>query len=111
MISTVLAMMVMAPPSADVINRARLDYTRCLRATMKTSLKDKIDVAAFEAAAVAACAPKAQLLRTAIVAADTAAGIKRASAEENASADLEDILVNTRESYADYLSSGTLPQN
>jgi hypothetical protein len=111
MISAVLAMLVMAPPSADVINRARLDYTRCLRATMKTSLKEKIDVAAFEAAVVPACAAKAQVLRTAIVAADTAAGIKRTAAEENASADLEDILLNTRESYADYLTSNTLPQN
>ena len=111
MISTVLAMMVMAHAPADVINRARMEYTRCLRATMKVSLKDKKELADFEAAVGPACAAKAQSLRSAIVAADTSAGIKRAAAEEGAGMELEDILANTRELYIDYLKTNMVPQD
>jgi hypothetical protein len=109
MISTVLAMMVMAP--ADVVNRARLDYTRCVQATLKTSLQQKMDLPGFETAAAEACAAKAKSLRTAIVAADTAVGIKRAAAEEGAGLELDDILTNAKENYSDFLKSGASPKS
>ena len=111
MISTVLAMMVMAPPPADAVNRARLDYTRCLQATLKTSLQQKMDLPGFEAAAAQACAAKAQSYRTAAVAADTAVGIKRAAADANAGADLDDILATAKENYADFLKTGASPRS
>ena len=109
MISTVLAMMAMAP--VDNVNRARIDYTRCLQATLKTSLQQKMDLPGFEAAAAQACAAKAQSYRSAAVAADTAVGIKRAAADANAGADLEDILATARENYADFLKSGSAPKS
>jgi uncharacterized protein YfdQ (DUF2303 family) len=106
MISTVLAVMLAAaaPGPADKIAVARKEYTRCLKAFMDKSVKDKTEVSTFKAALATTCADKEQAFRSAVVAADVAAGIKRAAAEETAKTDVEDIRLNTSETYEGILN-------
>ena len=111
MISTVLTMMLAAAPAPAVLNSARREYSTCLQAFMKSSLKEKMDPAAFDAALAPACESKAQAFRGASIAADTAIGIKRAAAEENAGTELEDLRANTKEYYRTYHRIGSAPEH
>ena len=112
MISSVLAMALAAAapgPSADAIARARKAYSACLSGFMKKSLKDGAEEAAFESGLAPACTAQEQAFRAAVIAADTASGMKRAAAEENAGMEVEDILANTKEMFKDYKSTNTSP--
>jgi hypothetical protein len=112
MISSVLAMTLAAAapgPSPDAITRARKAYSACLSGFMKKSLKDGAEPAAFESGLAPACATQEQAFRTAVIAADTASGIKRAAAEENAKFEVDDILNNTKEMFKDYKATNTSP--
>jgi hypothetical protein len=113
MISSVLAMTLAAAApgqsAADSIARARKAYSACLSGFMKKGLKDGMEDAAFESGLAPACSGQEQAFRTAVIAADTAAGIKRAAAEENAGLEVEDILTNTKEMFRDYKSTNTTP--
>lgn len=108
MISTVLAMLMMAPP-ADSVARARKEYSACLSGFMKKGLKDDMEDAAFEAGIAPACTAQEQKFRAAVIAVDTAAGIKRADAEEGAGLEVEDLLSNTKAMFKDYKSTNTSP--
>jgi hypothetical protein len=44
-----------------------------------------------------------------VVSVDTAAGLKRAAAEENADLEISDMLANIKEAFKDYKSSNTSP--
>ena len=96
MISSVLAMLLLAP-SPQAIVAARKDYSACLSNFRKEKAKDKLDLAAFETGIDAACSAKAQQLRSAIIAVDTAAGIKRAAAEQGAGDEIEMLRENIKE--------------
>ena len=113
MISSVLAMTLAAAApgasAADSIARARKAYSACLSGFMKKSLKDKAEDAAFESGLAPACVTQEQAFRAAVISADTAAGIKRAAAEENAKFEVDDILNNTKEMFKDYKSTNTSP--
>ena len=111
MISALLATMLLAAPSPDGLARARKEYSACLSAFMKVSLKEKKDPAAFDTGAAAACTPKEQAFRASSISFDLAVGIRRAAAEESASMEIQDILANAKEMYRDYLSSNTAPAN
>ncbi len=108
MISAVLAAMIAAAPApADKIAMARKDYSQCLRAFMDKGVKDKMEPAAFKAALATTCTDKEQVFRSAVIAADVAAGLKRASAEQNAALDIDDIRTNTAETFEGFMT----PQN
>jgi hypothetical protein len=112
MISSLLAMTLAAAapgPSPDAIARARKAYSACLTGFMKKSLKDKAEEAAFASGLSPACATQEQAFRTTVVAADTAAGIKRAAAEENAKFEIDDLLTNAREMFKDHQANNTAP--
>jgi hypothetical protein len=112
MISSMLAMALAAAapgPSPDAIARARKAYSVCLSGFMKKSLKDGVEDAAFASGLSPACATQEAAFRQTVIAADTAAGIKRAVAEENAGLEVEDILSNTKEMFKDYKESKTSP--
>ena len=114
MISSVLAMALAAaaPGSpSDGLARARRDYSSCLSGFMKKGLKDKMDLDAFGAALGPACAAQEQAFRSAAISVDTAAGIKRAAAEENARMEVADMLANAKEKFEVYKSSNTLLEN
>lgn len=108
MISSVLAMLLLAQP-AD-LPRARKEYSACLSGFMKKSLKEKVEDSAFESGLAAACSAQEQKFRSVVVATDTAAKIKRAEAEENATMEISDMLANTKEMFKDYKSSNTSPR-
>ena len=102
MISSVLAMALAAAapgPSPDAIARARKAYSACLGGYLKKSLKDGAAGAAFESGLTTACASQEQAFRAALISVDTAAGIKRAAAEENAGLEIDDMVANTKETY------------
>ena len=103
MISTVLAMLMMAPSPAVIAN-ARRDYSMCLDSFMKKGIKDKMEQAAFESGMVPACAAKEAAFRSVVVAADMAVGIKRADAEENATLEIDDIQLNIKELFRDTMT-------
>ena len=109
MISSVLALMLMAAPSPEAVARARNDYNGCLTALMNKSLKDDTTVDAFKASLGPACAAKEQAFRTIVIAVDTAAGIKRADADENAAFEIEDMVANTLETFRGYRAGGIAP--
>jgi len=115
MISSVLAMALAAaapgPSAADSIARARKAYSACLSGFMKKSLKDGAEDAAFENGLSPACAAQEQAFRAAVIAADTASGMKRAAAEANAGTEVEDILSNTKEMFKDYKATNTSPSS
>lgn len=107
MISTVLAMLLMAPPSPTVIATARRDYSSCLSDFMKKGVKEKMEAATFESGLIPACAAKEAAFRSAVVAADMAAGIKRAEAEGNAKFEVEDLQTNIKETFRDTMTPKT----
>ena len=109
MISTLLALL-LGPAQIDAVNRARTDYSRCVTTQMKTSLKERADEAGFQASLAAACGGKAQVLRSASIAADTSMGIKRADAEEGAQMELDDILLNAKENFVAHKEGNTYPE-
>ena len=110
MISSALALALLAAPSPEAINRARIDFTKCVSAHVKKSLVDKLEADAYEAGLSAACGGKEQAYRSTAIAADTAVGIKRAEAEENAQFVVEDILTNAKETFVDFKATGAIPQ-
>ena len=109
MISSVLALAMLAQPAAD-LPRARKEYSACLSGFMKKSLKDKVEEPAFESGLAAACSAQEQKFRAIVIATDTAAKIKRADAEENATLEITDMQTNTREMFKDYKSTNTYPR-
>ena len=102
MISSVLALALAAAapgPSPDALARARKAYSACLGGYLKKSLKDGAKSADFESGLPAACTAQEQAFRAASIAIDSAAGIKRAAAEENAGLEVDDMIANTKETY------------
>jgi hypothetical protein len=106
MISTVLAMLLMAP-SPEAVALARRDYSRCLSDFMKKSVKERIEPTAFDAALVPACAAKEAAFRNVVISVDLAAGIKRAVAEEGAGFEIEDLQANVKETFRDSIKPQT----
>lgn len=107
MISSVLALTLAAAapgPSPETIAPARKAYLACLGAFMKKGVADKMAVDAFDAAIAPACAAQEQAFRTAVIAVDTGAGVKRAAAEENAGLEVEDMLANMKETFKDAMT-------
>ncbi|TMJ11461.1 MAG: hypothetical protein E6G94_16090 [Alphaproteobacteria bacterium] len=110
MISYVLALMLAAgPASADKLALARREYSHCLKAFMDQSVKDKMTKEAFATALPTACSDKLQTFRTYSISSDTAVGIKRAVAEENAASEVQDLMANTKELFTDYTTPEPAP--
>ncbi|HZG08806.1 MAG TPA: hypothetical protein VEZ70_07500 [Allosphingosinicella sp.] len=112
MISTVLAFALASAAQgapADNIARARKEYSACLSGFMKKSLKEDMEETAFAGGLGPACTAQEQKFRAAVISADTAAGLKRAAAEENAGTEVDDIRANQVEMFKDYKSTNTRP--
>jgi hypothetical protein len=101
MISSVLAMLILAPQPLDAVVRSRKEYLACLTGVMQKSLKEKAEEPAFVTGLASTCAAQEQKFRAAVVAADTAVGIKRADALENADLEISDMVANIKESFKD----------
>lgn len=109
MISSALALMFLAAPSPEAVARARNDYNRCVIEHLKKSLKDGAEEAIFESGLAPACAAKETAFRSVVVAVDTAAGIKRAAAQEGADFEVEDMVTNAKELFRDHKANNTMP--
>ena len=99
MISITLAAMLAAAPAAGPPAQPRKAYAACLLKFEKAKNGEKLSSDEFVAAAKAACAPQEAAFRKSLVDYDVRTGMKRADAEEGASLQIEDYLVNTAETF------------
>jgi len=91
-------------PSPTMINAPRKAYSACIHDFEHKSLDGKMAAADYETAIKAACASEAKALTSALVSVDVGNGVKRASAQSNAAADLDDYVQTSIERYRDEMS-------
>lgn len=95
----------------DATNTSRQAFSTCLRDYMRTSLEQRMEPAAFEAAVPQQCADRGATFRAALVDRDARTGGGRARAEEDAQMTMDDMRAATVERYRDQLeASGPAPQ-
>jgi hypothetical protein len=99
----------LAAPQANSLLQPRKNYVACLTKFQKSSLREKMEPAAFTTAVKTACPVESGTLKKALVDYDVAMGVKRAEANSNAQFDLEGYTSNMEESYKDYFESGARP--
>lgn len=110
MISHVLVFALLAGPAQVTnLNQARKSYAGCLSTLLKTQLKDRVAPDAFETAIAQSCKTEETAFRSASVTTDVSMGTSRASAEESASFEINDMVDNTKQRYKDYLETNTEP--
>jgi hypothetical protein len=78
----------------------RKNYSVCLNRFSKEKMEAKLDAETFKAAAKTACASEEAAFRKSIVDYDVKMGVKRAEAEEGATLQVEDYLINTADTYS-----------
>lgn len=100
---------VAAAQPADLMIKARDDYTGCLRKFVTEGLDRKMDPAEFDKALQPACEKQETAFRNAIIAADKADKMSDADAQEDAQFQVEDYLDKFQNSYRDYLETNTRP--
>jgi hypothetical protein len=115
MISHVLLMTLLAAPAAPASSaanptQARKALASCLNEAVKTDLDAKVEPAAFQTKLPTLCPNEKAAYRAASIAADTAGGIRRATAEQNASMDLDDVAASTFDRYKDFFETNTKPR-
>jgi len=100
-----------APAAAQTsMIQARQAYSNCLGSLLRADLKEKVAPDAFEAKLATACQPQADAFKRIIVAADVAAGISRASAEQGVAEEIGGLRDNASERYRDFFESKTAPR-
>jgi hypothetical protein len=115
MISHVLLMAFLAAPapaasSAANPTQARKALATCLNDAVKADLDAKVAPAAFQTKLPTLCANEKEAYKSASIAADTAGGIRRATAEQNATMDLDDVAASTIDRYKDFFESNSKPR-
>jgi len=95
------AAMLMAGSAAGPVapSQERNALGRCLSNFVHQKLMDKMDAAAFRAAAKVGCANEQTAFRNAWVAYDVAMKTRRSEAEQNADGQIEDYLQNSTDTY------------
>lgn len=84
----------------------RKTFNACLNKFMKANVEKELDDAGFTTGAKAACAAEEAAFRKSLVDFDIKMKIKRAEAEENASLQVDDYMLNTIETYKGLVSDG-----
>lgn len=100
MIAFVLALAV-AAPNPSSIDAPRKAFSTCLKTFETNQMKAKVDAAAYATAVKGACPAEAQALSNALIKYDVAMGTKRASAQANATRDVDDYRLTSEERYRD----------
>src|SRR4051794_27652453 len=95
-------MIVAAAPSPAPSVQARKAYSLCLQKVIKDKTEAKLAAAAFTTEAKTACATQEAALVSALVAYNIGMGSKRADAEDDAKAQVEDSLANAGDTYTTY---------
>jgi hypothetical protein len=99
MISLAIATALAAAQASGPALLPRKNYGACLNKFMKAKVSEKLDEAGFRSGAKTACAAEEAAFRDSLIAFDLKMKIKRAEAEDNASTQVEDYLVNAVENY------------
>ena len=103
MITFVLAL-ALAAPNPSSIDAPRNAFRACLKTFESNQMKAKIDAGAYATAVKTACPTEAQALSDALVRFDVAMGTKRASAQANATRDVDDYRLTSEERYRDMMA-------
>lgn len=111
MISFAIATALSAAPAMQApLVAPRRNYSSCLSKAVKKSLGEKVDPAAFPAAARTVCAAEEAAFKAALVSFDVKAGIRRAQAERDAETQIEDYLTGAAETYKVHAEAGSKPE-
>jgi hypothetical protein len=110
MISLILSPVVVASLMQATINAPRTAFVACLKDASAKAENQKIAIDAFAAFASSQCAPQASALKSALVAFDVKNGIKRATAEDDAQAQIDDYQAMSKEKY-EYKVAPAKPQS
>jgi hypothetical protein len=104
MYSTILIAMLMAGAGASDAQSGftRKAYGACIQKLIKEKVPEKLSPEAFTAAAKTGCATQEAAFRKALIDYDLATKIRRADAEEGATAQVEDVLANAADTYTTY---------
>ena len=98
MVEFTIAMFMVAAASNSTAD-SREAFARCLKDHVRTSLEQKIAADAFGTSLAAACKDKEQTLRSALIAADLAMGLKRAASEKSAGEQISDYRIMAKEDF------------
>ncbi|MCY7339764.1 MAG: hypothetical protein LH465_07435 [Sphingomonas bacterium] len=101
----VVMMLALAGPNPRTLDAPRKTYSACIKGFETSSLKAKLDAAAYSTAVKGACQPEAAALAKALVNYDVAMGGKRAAANANAQSDVADYVLTSEERYRDSVSA------
>ena len=110
MISHVLMFALLAAAPQVNINQARQTYSGCLGSLLRNNLNERVAPDAFETTLASSCKAEETAFRQAVVSADVAIGTSRASAEQNATFEITDMVDNTKQRYKDYVETNTQPR-
>lgn len=110
MIAPMLLFLLLAAPSAANLASARQSYSSCLGSLLRDNLRQRAEATAFEILIASSCKAEESAFRNVMVMTDIAAGTSRASAEQNAGFEVEDMVDNIRQRYRDYLEADTRPR-
>ena len=95
----VVLMLPLAGPGPQTIDQPRKQSAACVKRFETSSLKARMDVAAYTAAVKTACPDEAAALTKALVAYDVGMGTKRSEAASNAAIDVNDYVESSLERY------------
>ena len=109
MISSAIAMLLLAAPAGNPASQSRDGYAKCLQAFVRSSAEKKMEPSAFEAALAAACRDKEALFKNSMVDSEVKVGIKRAVAEQGVQQEIADYRATAKEDYQAELASA--PKN
>lgn len=100
MFAFVIALAIAAPNPAS-IDAPRKAFAACLKTFETNQMKAKVAADAYAASVKTACPSEARALTDALVRFDVAMGTKRASAEANATRDVDDYRLTSEERFRD----------
>lgn len=108
MISLALATILMTAGPGPA-SQSRDGYARCLKDFIQTSLQQKMEPAAFDAAIATACQDKQALFKSAMIASQMAEGMKRPASEKAIGEEIADYLSMAKEDYRAELAAVKTP--
>lgn len=108
-LSTLSILAIAAAQPADMVGKARQDYSACLRKLMIGHLEKKTAPDAFRKLVPQSCDKEKAAFANAIIAQDKADKMSDADAQEDAQAQIDDYVAKFQDGYIDYLESNTMP--
>ena len=111
MLFTTLLLAAMAPSPTAAVDTSRVAFTKCLNASMKKALDDKVTAAEYEISIKSVCETERAAFRTAVIALNRSGGDSEADAAENADMQVEDYHANFVDKFKDYSENNSRPSD